>query len=387
MKIVLPLLIFSCVAFHLSGQSADSYETVAKLIADYQYQEADDQLQKMADSLKADLRYAKYDAQIARAKGDVERARSAYRLWLENDSSSIAAKTAWAQLESSQQNYKEAGDLYLKLIEQDPNNPHFHKLLAYLELKRESPIGALGAFYRSLELEDANQEVAAQVIRLSMEIKNFPAADSLLTIYLNRHPYSRIFLQLDLASAFSQKRYERLIQRGTVLLDSLQDSSLLTLKRLGIAHYHQQSWESAEALLLKALQKSEEQEQLFYYLGMLKSQQGLEQEARAYLKKAIEAGTSESLPVYHLNLALSWDAEAHYAEAIPYYQLAWEETQSPLILYYLARAYDEYYREKKTAESHYERFLDEVGDQYYEYQDFSRKRLAELKRIRHFRGE
>lgn len=387
MKKALSLLFVLFLNPGIKAQITSPFDRIAALFADYQYQEADHALQVLADSLQRDARYSKYDAQIGRALGDVERAREAYGRWLQIDSLSITAQMAWAQLEISQQNYDQAGRLYLALLKQDSLNPYFHKSLAYLELKRESPLGALAAFYRSLALDDANQEVAAQLIRLCMEIKNYPAADSLLAIYAVRHPNSRIFLQFDLASGFSQKDYSRVINRGEILMGALKDSSLLTLKRVGIAHYHQQQWLSSEALLQKALDLSDDKEQVYYYLGMLKAQQGLEAEAQAYLKQAIAAGTSESMPVYHLNLALSYDADGNYGAAITYYQKAWKATESPLILYYLARAYDGYYRDKEPAQVYYQAFLKKAGDRYYEYKDFSRKRLVELKRLQHFRGE
>jgi len=94
---------------------------------------------------------------------------------------------------------------------------------------------------------------------------------------------------------------------------------------------------------------------------------------------------SEALGVYELHLAFSLDDQEKYTEAIPFYQQAYAKNPSVVILYYLARDYDEAYRDKTLAIRYYQRFLNESNNSYYEYSQYAKERISELKRIQHFR--
>ncbi len=384
MKQFLILFLFT---YPLFAQDKNAFASVQSALANYQFDNARIQLDGLEDSLKNSAQFFEYSAKVYRATGEFPKARDAYQMWWRSDSNSVQALASWAQLETVVQNYAKASELYLELIMLDSLNPHFYKSLAYLEIKRESKVGAMIAFDRALELAPKDQEVIAQMVRIYIELKNYPKADSLIKSVLLEDPQNLLFSKLNLRSAYSQKSYARVVEIGNRLLTEDEDSSRVTMRMVGIARYHLEDWKNAEILLLKTLGLSEDKEQLLYYVGMCKIAQGQLQEGQEYLRMAIEAGISESIPLYQLNLALSLDEQRRYGEAIPYYKAVWEETQSPLILYYLARDYDEYYLDKKPALEHYQLFLDEAGDEHYQYQDYSRKRIAELRKLLHFRQD
>jgi len=383
---LIPFLFF----FSFNGayaQKPNPYAELEESINQYQFQKAAQILEALPDSLKSDLSYHTYAARIYRSLGNFKQARNAYQNCLRIDSLAVQPQIAWAQLEIGAQNYNQAAKLYLNLISQDSLNPHFYKLLAYLELKRESSLGAMAAFSKALELSGSDQEAAVQLILLYLDQQIYPQADSLIGVYEAENPDAKLIQQLALRSAFSQKQYPRVQLTGQHLLKDLGDSSLMVLRSLGISYYHLKAYPQADTILQIALKLTKEPEQIYFYLGMSKLAQNLHAEGQAYLQKAIEAGISKSMSVYELNMALSLDEEGRYGEAIPYYQSVYKQTQSPLMLYYLARDYDQFYRDKQPALSYYQAFLDKAGSEYYQYQDFSRKRIAELKRIQHFKGE
>lgn len=372
--------------YSLFGQVTHPYLQIEHHLGSYQFEQAKLALEELPDSLKEEELYHSYRAQIARARGDLQEARSAYEAWIALDSNSLKAYLAWAQVESQAHNYPKAAKLYLSLIARDSLNPYFYKLLAYLELKRESSIGALIAFEKVLELNPKDQEAAAQLSKLYLDLEQFQLADSLLQGHLVLDSMSRPLNRLYLQSAFLQKQYPEAAKRAAFSLKELGDSSLAILRMSGIANYHIQEWSVATDLLLKALDSSSDKEQILFYLGMIHIAREEHQKGQAYLKLAMQEGTSKAMAVYQLNLALSYDETAKYQKAIPLYQAVWESSQSPLMLYYLARAYDQYYADKGPAKDHYQLFLNSAGDDYYRYQDYSRKRIAELKRQEHFKA-
>lgn len=383
---LIPILFFFSLHF-THAQEHSSFTEVEEAINQYQFIKAAESLESLPDSLKSELTYHNLAARIYRSLGDFKQARRAYQNCMRLEPHSVQTQIAWAQLEIGAHNYDQAGKLYLNLIEQDSLNPHFYKLLAYLELKRESNLGAMAAFNKSLELSERDQEAAVQLILLYLNQQIYPQADSLIRIYKAESPDSKLIHQLELRSAFSQKQYPRVQVTSQHLLKEFGDSSLLVLRSLGIAYYHLKAYNQADTILQLALEISQEPEQIFFYLGMSKLAQNQHHLGQAYLQKAMEAGTSKSMSVYELNMALSLDEEGRYGDAISYYQSVYRQTQSPLILYYLARDYDQFYLDKNPALNYYQAFLGNAGSEYLQYQDFSRKRIAELKRIQHFKGD
>lgn len=371
----------------LMAQNGNPYQALEKELARYRFKAAEAHLSSLPDSLQQEPKYYAYKAQIFRNLGDFPQAARAYERALALDSQSVSLRMAWAKMEIDRHNYPRAGVLYRQLITQDTGNPYFYKQLAYLELKRQSSVGAMSAFMRVLELAPRDFESAAQLIRLYLDLKIYDRADSLLNHFLAYDQENRILNQLSLHSAFAQKQYPRMQVHGQKLVSSLKDSNFQVLKMLGIAYYHLQNYASADTFLTKALSLTEQNDKLYFYLGMTKIAREDYDAGQNYLEQAIEAGTNEALPVYRLNLALVLDDQERYKEAIGQYKRVWLETHSAVVLYYLARDYDEYYRDKSQALNYYQQFLEKAGSEYYRYQQYSRERISEIKKIEHFRAE
>ena len=289
----------------------------------------------------------------------------------------------WAQLESQMQEYEEAFRIYSKLLSLDSSNAYFYKLMGQLQLKRENPIGALDAFLDAASLNPQDAWIQSQLINLYLEFQFYPQADSLLELNLQIDPESKLLRQLALRSSFIQKQYPEVLNQSAMLFQLGADSTYSLMRMQGIAAYHNGNYALADSSLQKALQLTQDRETLYFYLALSKFALNANAAGEAYLRAAIKAGISKAIPVYELNLALYLDEEKRYTEAIPLYKSVYEANESPLMLYYLARAYDEQYKNKTTALSYYEQFLEEGQDEPFQYLAYSRERISEIKKVQH----
>lgn len=73
-----------------------------------------------------------------------------------------------------------------------------------------------------------------------------------------------------------------------------------------------------------------------------------------------------------------------YAEAIKAYQTAYKSSKENILLYHLARNYDLYYKDKKTAVEYYEKYLLTQDSDNVSFMNYSEHRISELKEYIHF---
>lgn len=371
----------------LAQDGQGSLKSIEEALASYQYQKAYSLLKALSAEAQNSEAYYALASSTYRALGYSNEARFIYQAWTDLDSTSAEAWVQWAQLESQVQEYEEAFRIYSKLLSLDSSNAYFYKLMGQLQLKRENPIGALDAFLDAASLNPQDAWIQSQLINLYLEFQFYPQADSLLELNLQIDPESKLLRQLALRSAFIQKQYPEVLNQSAMLFQLGADSTYSLMRMQGIAAYHNGNYALANSSLQKALQLTQDRETLYFYLALSKFALNANAAGEAYLRAAIKAGISKAIPVYELNLALYLDEEKRYTEAIPLYKSVYEANQSPLMLYYLARAYDEQYKNKTTALSYYEQFLEEGQDEPFQYLSYSRERISEIKKVQHFQAE
>ncbi|WP_421754120.1 tetratricopeptide repeat protein [Croceimicrobium sp.] len=368
-------------------EGQESLKPIEEALASYQYQKAFSLLNALpVEDQKSEAYYA-LASSTYRALGYSNEARSIYQAWTDLDSTSLEAWLQWAQMENQVQEYDEAFRIYSKLLSLDSTNAYFHKLMGQLQLKRENPVGALGSFIDAAQLNPKDSWIQAQLINLYLEFQFYAQADSLLELNLQSEPDSKLLRQLALRSAFIQKQYPEVLMESAALFQLDADSTYSLMRMQGIAAYHNGNYALADSSLQRAVQLTQDPETLYFYLALSKFAQDANAAGEAYLRAAIKAGISKAIPVYELNLALYLDEEKRYTEAIPLYKSVYEANESPLMLYYLARAYDEQYKSKTTALSYYEQFLEKGQEEPFQYLAYSRERISEIKKVQHFQAE
>ncbi len=371
-------------ALELGGQSLDStFMEVDRLIEQSQFQAAQEQLSKLE---VAGVDFHQRQAQVAIALGNSPRAIESYSALLSLDSTDVEALNALARLENQRSNYRAAFGYYQELQGLDSLNPYYLKKLGGLSLKRGSIASAFRYFEAAYQVNQQDLEVLSNLAKLYLEFKAYPQSDSLLQRGLALDRANVSLWMLDCQSAYRQKDYTRMNKALEALIDLQGDSSAFFLRNKGIASYHLGYHEASIQCLDRLVKQEGLSEIVAFYLGMAHRELGHSQESADYFNISIDEGISDQIGTYYLNLALSLEELDDLPGAIQAYQKSYRAKAQPVILYYLAVCYDAYYRDKTTAISYFEKFLEEVEPAASSYQVYARERISELKKQDHFRS-
>ena len=156
------------------------------------------------------------------------------------------------------------------------------------------------------------------------------------------------------------------------------------MKLLGVSNLQIGNHEAAITYLQNALEESSDSETICYYLGHAYRNNGDFEKSAYYFGKAIRSGISDNISEYYTNLAIVYEQTENYAESIKAYQAAYRSSKNKILLYHLARNYDLYYEDKKTALNYYKKYLALNDSDNLEFMDYSKHRINELKNVMHF---
>lgn len=374
------------ISLSLLGQ-ANPFAPVQEALKDYRYSLALQELEAISPSAKAGYTYYLLAAEVYQVNSKVNEAREAYKAAAELAPDRLAPLIDGAKLAFKYQEYSEAKHLLHRAQDLDSNNAYICRLLAEIALKQNQSLVAIANYQKAISLQENDWESRTKLGRLFLEKRAFAQADDLSAATLKLDSNQKQIWQIACLSAYRQKDYEKTMQLAELGFNWGLDSSAAFLQILGISAYQLGELEKAHLLLVRSLLAGEGSEKLFFYLGQVAWEQEDYTRAEAYYRQALNASKSESLGVYELHLALSLEEQGRYAEAIPHQLEAYKLTDSKVILYYIARDYDEAYADKSQALDYYLKFIAAVDSDYYEYREYAADRISEIRAIQHFKGK
>lgn len=315
--------------------------------------------------------------------GQLEDAQYEYQSALKTDSLNIRLLNNAAAFYTITKQYKYSNRLYKKLIELRPRYSFYHKKIGNNYLKSNEILKAIISFQKAVDFNKRDLESSMLLAESLLKIEQLELADSIVNQGLQLFPNNKASLKLALKIAYKRKHYDQLISISDQLFQ-LKDSSLLTQKLRGIAHYQLKQFTEAEVFLHNVLEVDKKSEVLHYYLGLCYRELKQPKQAEKYLELAIDLGITKNLDNYYLQLAILYEEEGEHEKAIQAYKIAYKKSRDRTLLYHLARNYDVFYKDKSTALDYYTRYLEEEDTINRHYQDYSRYRIQELKVAKHF---
>lgn len=376
-------LLFSA---NVKGQSG-SLDSVQEALKDYRYAQALKALEAIAPSAKAGYTYYMLAAEVYQVNAMVPEARLAYAEASKVAPERLAPLIDGAKLAMKHQQYSEANSLLHQAKALDSSNAYVCRLLGELALRQNQDLVAIANFQQAIDLQENDWESRLKLSRLFLEKRAYGQADELCASTIKLDSSQNQIWLIACLSAFRQKEYKQTLSLAKAGFRWGLDSSAALLQILGISAFYEGDLDRAHLLLVRSLLAGEESEKLFFYLGQVAWEQEDYPRAEQYYAKAVSASRSEALGVYELHLALSLEEQARYREAIPHQLEAYELTGSALILYYLARDYDEAYADKTKALAYYLKFIEAVDSEYYEYREYAADRISEIRAMQHFKAQ
>ncbi len=314
--------------------------------------------------------------------GILSKAKSMYHS-LEQDS--FAHKPCFrglAQIYEREDNIARAIKYYNKLVEIDTTNALYSKKLGNLFYKSGIKGDALKYLNHSLYLNPNDITIINDLAVIYMDGKQLEIADSLL---------ERAF-EMDSTNikvALLKSRLHYLNKEYDEVCDVLKMTSRITdldnyyNKMLGFSYLQIDSLDEAIFHLTKSLVNESSPEHAHYYLGLAHYKLEEEEDAKYHFEKAIDAGISDNIGLYHYQLALIYQENKDLKLAMKHFEQAYYFNKKANMLYHYARCADEYYKDKQVALRWYTKYLDKKPKNI-TYSSYSKERINYLKEQLHF---
>lgn len=243
-----------------------------------------------------------------------------------------------------------------KLRDSFPDNPIYHRKIGNLLMKAALPREAFLSYAEALKLNPDDVLTIRSISELFINNAQYVEADSLLN-----HGLSIDSTNVGLSLLLARNYYkQRMYDSTVVVMDGLRgtiDFSNYYNKMFGYALLQIDSIDQSIYYLEKSLVNEGDPEYAHYYLGNAYELKGDMEAAIFHLRKAVETGTSQGLKTHYRNLARILYNEGKFREAIDAYEWAYRYEEDPVLLFYLGRASDTYYKDKSIAVRYYQRYI------------------------------
>lgn len=316
--------------------------------------------------------------------GDIPKARDLFLKLEKKDTLNKLAYTQLATIYEQQNNTPKAIKYYMKLNEMFPDNAIYYRKLAQQYYSARLFIDAFKYYGEAHKRNPRDLFTIKGISEMFLNNKQYNEADSMLIAGIAMDTLNINFHQLLATSKYKQKDYDSTVYylkriRGRV------DLSPYFNKMMGYSLIQIDSFERSIPYLFKSITDHGHNEHSHYYLATAYSKLDSTSFALHHYQEALSEGISKNVDLYHRNLAKIYNEENKLKEAISHYQDAYKYGEDPLVLFYLARASDIYYKDKSIAIRYYSRFI-KSGYDHAEYVDYSKQRRTYLKELKHQSG-
>ena len=170
-------------------------------------------------------------------------------------------------------------------------------------------------------------------------------------------------------------------------LDSLNFKSVTTYEMFGMCYFKLKEYEQAEGYFRKALKIDFSNPKIWYRLGSLYYEQENFKPAELYLTQSIIKARPDIDKQYFL-LGLISTEENKLKKAIDYFDKSFKNNSTNYkALFQLALTSDTYYKDKKIAYKHYQRFIERFKSSDKEMTIYAANRIQEIKKQIFIEGE
>jgi tetratricopeptide (TPR) repeat protein len=287
--------------------------------------------------------------------GDYLEAKEAFLKAVKIDEYNVTANTQLGIIYDQESNLPKSIKHYWRLISVDTMNAQYWKWNARVQQKAGEGLAAFTFYERAHKLNPNDVTIISPLCEYFLASDSPDAAAALSLKVLKRDPSNIAMSLIHARSLYAQKMYEEAIPyflKGNSA-DALQP---FHKKLLGFSYMQIDSLDKAIHVLENLLEQ-DNKEYVYYYLATAYEKKQDWETSRFYFDKAIEKGISKNIPIYHSHLGDLASKKNNISRTIHHYTKAFEFSSDPKHLFYIARACDEYYKDKKIALRHYEKFL------------------------------
>ena len=376
MKTLIFLFTSTCVI----GQSSQSLDAAKRLMAEQEYEQA----LEIWEACAQDTLQVKCIEQAGMAAYRLGLMSKAKKYFHQVEKDPVLYKSAAIQLANiyeQQDNVPKAIKYNTTLKDSFPENPVYYRKIGNLLMKAALPREAFLSYAEALKLNPDDILTIRSISELFVNNAQYHEADSLL-----QHGLSIDSTNVGLSLLLARNYYkQRMYDSTVVIMDGLRGTIDFTNyynKMYGYALLQIDSIDQSIYYLEKSLVNEGDPEYAHYYLGNAYELKGDMEAAIFHLRKAVEAGTSQGLKTHYRNLARILYNEGKLRQAIDAYEWAYRYEEDPVLLFYLGRASDTYYKDKSIAVRYYQRYI-RSKDKNEEFKLYAKQRSGYLIELQH----
>ena len=316
--------------------------------------------------------------------GDIPNAKKYFIALEQLDSINQTALNQLSVIYEQEKNTPKAIKYYTKLNKLFPDNPIFYRKLAQQYQNAGLLADAFSYYARANKLNPRDMLTLNGLSELFLANQQYAEADSILREGLVIDSMNVNFNLLMAQCQYRLKAYDSTVHYLEKIRYEIDFSPYFN-KMLGYSYIQIDSFENSIVYLEKALMDEGSKEYAHYYLATAYEKLENEEYAFHHYEKALEEGISDNVDIYHRNLARIHNDNNALKDAIEHYKDAYKYGKDPLILFFLARASDVYYKDKNIAISYYNRYI-KSGHNNPEYIGYSKDRVRYIKEEMHFQN-
>lgn len=299
---------------------------------------------------------------------------------LKLDSVNTIAISSLGNIYEKERNYVKAKTYYDQLVEIDSTNSFFYKKSGYLAIRLGKTVDGIKHFLEALKFNEKDLEVIDVLSSLYISAGDLDYADQLLRRGLSLDGMNIKLLQNKAKLKQKQKKHKEVIdalEKTMIQGDSTPYYTML----LGVAYLQIDSSNKAIEFFQSIIRRKKDSEYTHHYLGLAyKAEQNFEK-SEEHLAIAIDKAISNKISNYYGDLASVFEEQKKYKKAINNFQAAYNYSSKGEYLFFIARNADFYYRDKRIAQKHYQKYLKTTDKK---YRNYTENRLKELREIIHF---
>ena len=342
------------------------------------------------DSLQQEDEYSKehswlYATTLFHA-GRLSQARDSLLKWEDDSLYATRAKNLLTQIAVQQRDYMEAVRYLIQLGNRYPDNPVYpHRLARAFNAMNHLP-AAEGNFAKAHRLDTLNQIIIAEWVDVLVKLDFNQRANRILEKGIEIAPENLGFRRQKVILAYQGREHETVLKNAE-FLTQLGDTTPQVIKLKGFSLFLMDSLERAEFWIDYLIDNGFVGEDIYFYKGKILAAKDQKHEAQTYFHLASISCLSANFNPFALQAGINLYETRQYQESIRWLQMTRNFSQNPMITFYLALNFFDFYEDKDPALNHFRMFLDQSQSENQQtHRDYANRKINEIVEQRHFHG-
>jgi tetratricopeptide (TPR) repeat protein len=334
------------------------------------------------DDKKAKLKLAKNYRRLKKSK----KAILIYEEILLKDSLNLVLQYQLGKLYLITRNAEKGAAIFKYLIKMDATNANYsyHLGLAYT-LKGQRNL-MINSFIATFEKDTLHLKAITRLAKSFKKLKDIDSTQLFVDKGLVLSPNHFELNQLKINQLFKDKKYKETLP-FLLNIDSLYKKDTYSINALGKVYYNLDSLDTSKKYFTKLSYIDKENYKANTYLGHIAMKEKDYKAAMINYMVATFKGQEDRDEEYY-GLAMMYYETKKPKQAMKAFEQAFKENRGNYrALYQLAKISDDYYKEKKIAYRHYNRYIERFYDSDEDIAAFVRSRIKEIKKEYFLRGE